>query len=92
MRTLVFTGNFKRDLKRQRKGKYMPALESDLADVLNLLAEDAPLPQKYHDHPLKGTSEPIRDCHIYPDLVLLYQKPEGELRLIRLGSHSEVFG
>ena len=34
----------------------------------------------------------IRDCHVKPDLVLIYEKPEGVLSLARLGSHSEVFG
>jgi mRNA interferase YafQ len=34
----------------------------------------------------------ISDCHVKPDLVLIYQKAEGVLRLVRLGSHSELFG
>ena len=58
-----------------------------------MLANDIPLPEKYHDHPLHGQWEGSRDCHIRPDLVLIYTL-EGDdvLRLERLGSHAELFG
>jgi mRNA interferase YafQ len=46
---------------------------------------------RYRDHPLTGDWQDYRDCHIKPDLVLIYQKPDGDtLRLVRLGSHSEL--
>jgi mRNA interferase YafQ len=32
-----------------------------------------------------------RDCHIRPDLILIYRKPDDDnLELVRLGSHSEL--
>ena len=47
--------------------------------------------QKYSDHPLTGNWVEHRDCHIKPDLVLIYRKPDKKrLQLIRLGSHSEL--
>ena len=50
-----------------------------------------PLPQRYFDHPLSGEWSGFRDCHIRPDLVLIYEKPDDHtLRLVRLGSHSEL--
>jgi mRNA interferase YafQ len=50
-----------------------------------------PMPGKYADHPMIGTWKDYRDCHIRPDLVLIYQKPDNDtLRLVRLGSHAEL--
>jgi mRNA interferase YafQ len=60
-------------------------------DVVNLLAADSSLPRRNFDHPLSGEWNDHRDCHISPDLVLIYRKPdEGSLELVRLGSHSEL--
>jgi len=56
-----------------------------------MLASDAPLPPRFFDHALAGEWSDHRDCHIRPDLVLIYRKPDGEtLDLVRLGSHSEL--
>jgi len=43
------------------------------------------------DHPLTGEWKDHRDCHIRPDLVLIYRVPDAKtLQLVRLGSHSEL--
>jgi hypothetical protein len=45
----------------------------------------------YFDHALSGEWRDFRDCHIRPDLILIYRKPDAEnLELVRLGSHSEL--
>jgi mRNA interferase YafQ len=55
------------------------------------LAADAPLAERDRDHPLSGDWAGFRDCHIKPDLVLIYAKPDADtLRLVRLGSHSAL--
>jgi mRNA interferase YafQ len=55
------------------------------------LAEDLPLPDRFFDHALTGNWDGYRDCHIRPDIVLIYQKPNAEtLDLVRIGSHSEL--
>jgi mRNA interferase YafQ len=91
MRTIRRTARFKRDYKREAKGRYRATLDRDLVTVVSLLATDTPLPRKYRDHPLTGDWKDHRDCHIRPDLVLIYRKPDAEtLELIRLGSHSEL--
>jgi mRNA interferase YafQ len=60
-------------------------------EVVNLLADDTPLHRRNFDHPLSGEWNDHRDCHIRPDLVLIYRKPDNEsLELVRLGSHSEL--
>jgi mRNA interferase YafQ len=62
-------------------------------DVVSLLAEDTALPEKNHDHGLSGIWSDHRECRLKPDLLLIYRKPDaGVLQLVRLGSHSELFG
>ncbi len=67
-------------------------LAQDLDDVIALLEVDIPLPEQRHDHALKGAWVPARECHIRPDILLVYRKAPGELHLLRLASHSELFG
>lgn len=91
MRTIERTNQLKRDYKRELKGQHRATLEDDFREVLKLLVTDQPLPERYHDHALTGNWREFRDCHIKPDLVLIYQKPDdGRLVLARLGSHSEL--
>ena len=91
MRTIRRTSSFKRDYKREAKGRYRATLDQDLRAVLVLLVADTPLPDRYRDHPLAGEWKDHRDCHVRPDLVLIYRKPDAEsLELVRLGSHSEL--
>lgn len=80
----------KRDYKREKRTG--PDFADALQTVLGLLAEDATLPERLADHGLSGAWKGFRDCHIKPNLVLVYEKPEGILSLASLGSHSEVFG
>jgi mRNA interferase YafQ len=91
MRTIELTGTFKRDYKRVAKGRYREALESNFKVVIAALANDQPLADKHRDHALSGEWNDHRDCHIKPDLVLIYRKPDDlVLQLVRLGSHSEL--
>ena len=88
MRTIKQPGQFKRDLKREAKGPHRQALQSDFVNIVQALAKDEPLAERYRDHPLTGEWDDHRDCHIKPDLVLIYRKPDVErLQLVRLGSH-----
>jgi mRNA interferase YafQ len=91
MRTIDRTNQFKRDYKRESKGQYRATLDEDFIEVVKLLVNDLSLPKRYRDHALTGDWKDFRDCHIKPDLVLIYRKPDDErLQLIRLGSHSEL--
>lgn len=91
MRAIKYTHRFKRDFRREQAGRHGKTVESALLTVVNLLASDAPLPRRYFDHALSGDWADHRDCHIKPDLVLIYRKPDDEsLELVRLGSHSEL--
>jgi mRNA interferase YafQ len=91
MRTIEWTTQFKRDYKREAKGVYRSTLTKDLDYIVTTLANDEPLADKHHDHALSGEWKDHRDCHIKPDLILIYRKPKVTvLQLVRLGSHSEL--
>lgn len=91
MRIIKPTSQFKKDYKREKKGKHKKTIVEDLKETLTFLVKDKPLPKSYFDHPLTGEWKDCRDCHIKPDLILIYRKKgESTLDLIRLGSHSEL--
>lgn len=92
MRTIEWTTTFKKDFKREKKGQHKKVVEELLAEVLEQLVADLALPISHRDHPLGGDWAGYRDCHLKPDLVLIYAKPDrARLQLVRLGSHSELF-
>lgn len=91
MRTIRQSGQFKRDLKRESKGQHRKILQSDFVSVVATLARDEPLEPRHRDHALTGEWKDHRDCHVKPDLVLIYRKPDDNtLQLVRLGSHAEL--
>ena len=91
MRKIERTSRFKRDYRREAKGRHRTSLDAVLVPLLVALADDQPLEPKHHDHALSGNWKDHRDCHVKPDLVLIYLKPDtNTLRLVRLGSHSEL--
>jgi len=92
MRRIERTNAFLRDYKREKRGHHRRELEMVLIVVVSLLTEDKPLPERNRDHALGGDWRDHRECHLKPDLLLIYRKPDTEvLQLVRLGSHSELF-
>lgn len=88
MRKVILENQFKRDVKKHYLNLVTPAW----SEVLHCLCTDVALPEKYRDHALTGNWQGMRDCHVKPDLVLIYYKKENNfLQLVRLGSHSELF-
>ncbi|MDI9350210.1 MAG: type II toxin-antitoxin system YafQ family toxin [Candidatus Symbiobacter sp.] len=91
MRKIKHSPNFKRDYKNltERVGKEL--LTRLLESVVVPLSQDIPLDPRFHDHKLKGKLSGFRECHIRPDLLLIYEKTDdGRLVLHRLGSHSKL--
>ena len=84
------SSQFKKDYK---KIKHNPKICNELEYVISLLEQDLPLPIKYKDHALKGKLSDLRECHILPDILLIYSKSQKEivLYLLRIGSHNELF-
>jgi mRNA interferase YafQ len=89
MRKIESSTAFKRDFKRLQHDK---GFADQLRTIVVLLAGDGHLPSSIHDHALKGEWAGCRECHIRPDLLLIYEKEDGILRLARIGSHSHLFG
>ncbi|MGA2185234.1 MAG: type II toxin-antitoxin system YafQ family toxin [Bryobacteraceae bacterium] len=94
MRTIERSSAFKRDYKRAKATpRHGRDLDSLVSTVVALLLSDQVLPDNSRDHALSGDRVGYRECHIKPDLLLIYRRPDaGTLRLARLGSHSELFG
>ncbi|RML44797.1 Toxin [Pseudomonas savastanoi pv. glycinea] len=91
MRTIEQTSQFKRDYKREAKGQHRQTLAIDFMAIITTLANDQPLAEKHRDHALTGDWKDHRDCHVKPDLVLIYRKSDNAvLQLVRLGSHSQL--
>jgi mRNA interferase YafQ len=81
---------FKKDLK---KYKHHPQVISELNIVLKVLLSQHNLTSKYCDHPLSGNWIGSRECHVKPDVLLIYRIDIADqlLFLERIGSHSELF-
>lgn len=91
MRRLEYTNQFKSDLLRIQKNPSHQKLHQLLQSTIDLLLQNKPLPIKLRDHALKGKYLGTRECHLKPDLLLIYMRTNDALVLIRLGSHSELF-
>ena len=88
MKSTRRTAQFKRDIKRlQQQGNDLAKLKSVLASLVN----EQVLPSQYRDHVLVGQYKSTRECHIAPDWLLVYELAEGEIILIRTGSHPDLF-
>ena len=90
MLTIKYHTMFKKDFKRLKKRGYDI---SRLEKIIELLANEVPLPEQFKDHNLSGNYNGFRECHIAPDWLLVYQVNNNELVLVlsRTGSHSDLF-
>ena len=92
MRKIEYTNRYERDFKKVGKGRYSKILRTDFRDIIFALRNDNALPKKCRDHALTGNWQYHRECHIRPNLLLIYRKDGDDvLALVRLGSHSELF-
>jgi len=84
------SSRFKKDYKlakRQQKNLFL------LRDVIEKLVNEQQIPEKFRDHKLTGILKEYRELHLEPDWLLIYRVDENkeELKLARLGSHSELY-
>lgn len=91
MLKLNLTKKYIRSLDKYLKIKKFSRLKLD--EVILKLQNKIPLDKNFQDHQLKGKLSNQRECHIYPDILLVYEIVEDNLILILvdLGSHSELF-
>ena len=73
----------------KKRGKDLAKLKY----VVNDLANQRPLDEKYRDHELTGNYRNFRECHVEPDWLLIYRIEKGELTLalVRTGTYSDLF-
>jgi mRNA interferase YafQ len=84
------TSQFKKDYKLSiKRGLTIAKLDK----VIEILATDGFLPSEYNDHPLVGDKKGLRECHIEPDWLLVYEIDHGVLVLVltSTGKHSDLF-
>lgn len=86
--SITFSKQFKKDFKKINKDDKII-----LKNIVDKLANDEALEAKYKDHALKGNYIGFRECHIKPDLLLIYRKRDDilELYLASLGNHNNIF-
>lgn len=89
MNTLLYSTQFKKDLKRY---KHRSEVLSKLEIILNMLVSGAPIPPQYRPHMLTGNYRGHMECHVESDTLLIwFDKEENTVTLVRFGSHSELF-
>lgn len=85
---IVPSASFRRDIKSLSEAE-----RRETQEVIDTLVRGEKLDEKYRDHQLAGKLKAFRDCHVRPDLVLIYRISGEilELYLYRIGSHSKLF-
>ncbi len=90
MKEIRKTSQFKKDFKRFSKD--IEKVKT-LKGIVVKLQNGEPIPEEFYPHPLKGEWKSYMECHIDDDYLLIwYDKEENIVKLVRLGSHSELFG
>lgn len=90
MKEIRKTSQFKKDYKRFKNDK---EFVETLMEIVKLLAEGNQIPEEYNPHPLKGNWKNYMECHIENDTLLIwFDMNNNAIVLVRLGSHSELFG
>ena len=89
MKVVVASGKFKKDLKRYR---HKPETLEKLYEVVGILERGESLPKHYKAHMLIGEYSGHLECHIENDTLLIWlDETENIIKLVRLGTHSELF-
>lgn len=90
MKKLKPSTQFKKDVKRILNN---PRKLKALQEILNILENEVPIPAKHKPHRLMGNYAGCMECHIEGDFLLIWIDPDtDEIDLVRVGSHSELFG
>ena len=90
MKKIFASTQYKKDYKRYRNN---PKKVAALKEVVGMLAIEQTIPTKYFPHPLHGKYKGCIECHVQGDFLLIWMDPKSNvIELVRLGSHSELFG
>ena len=88
MYSLFRTASFKKQYKKLSSND-----KGLVREVIILLAQNTILDEKYKDHNLTGNFKDLRECHVKPDLLLIYKINDDilELALVQVGNHNSLF-
>lgn len=86
-RKIIISSKYKKDIKPY---KHDQKLNKELQQVVVMLKSGIPLPAKYKDHELSGNYKGYRDCHIRPNAVLIYERADDYIGLVRFGPHNKL--
>ena len=88
MYSIFRVSSFKKDYKKLNTQE-----KEALKTVITTLANGHTLEEQYKDHKLIGNYLGCRECHVKPDLLLIYKIDNNilELALVRAGNHSKLF-
>ncbi len=88
------TKKFEKSFKKISKGYNKTTLKKEVAVAIDILASGEKLSIKYRDHALKGELKGYRECHVRPDILLIYKIEHEELILVLvdIGTHASLFG
>lgn len=91
MYRVIFTTEFKKNVKAVAKRGYDMSL---LSETIDILREKGDLPKKYKKHTLTGNYKGLFECHIKPDWLLVWKQEDDRLILqfTNTGTHSDIFG
>lgn len=91
MLEIVYSRDFLKDYKRELRGRYSQEVAAFVQNVVDYLEQELPLPREYKDHDALAEWKHHRECHLKPNLLLVYRVVGNELWLARLGSHTRIF-
>lgn len=74
-----------------KRFKHKQNIIDELNEIIQIICHKKKLPEKYKDHSLLGKYARHRECHIKPDILLIYFTDDKYLYLERVGSHSALF-
>ncbi len=90
MKILRFSTQYRKDVKRFRN---QPKKMEKVMKILQMLRDDIPIPDEYKPHMLSGNYKGCMECHVEGDFLLIWiDENENRIGVLRLGSHSELFG
>lgn len=90
MISIKHSTEFKKDFKRLKKRNIKNFVNRFQFIVSELVSRNC-LKSNFQDHTLSGNWKGYRECHIFPDVILIYKKDNNVLFLARVGSHSDIF-
>ena len=88
MRKVKSGSQFRKDLKRYKNDTIK--LEK-LYCIVGFLERCEDIPKEFKPHMLSGNYAGHTECHVENDFLLIWIDDEV-VKLVRLGSHSELFG